>query len=115
MKNKWGNQGNIVSYLFYEYFFTSDICEAIHVTGDNSTSNSERGLYLLSDERASGAPNNPVWKIFAGNRFIFTDGNSNGWRIGPKSSLADGSYYCKGKHILIILKVASMFSECLCA
>ena len=96
-------------------FFTSDICEAIHVTGDNSTSNSEGGLYLLSDERASGAPNNPVWKNSAGNRFIFTNGNSEGWRIGPKSSLADGSYFCKGKYILILFVIASLHSECLCA
>ena len=92
-------------------FFTSDICEAIHVTGDNSTSNSEGGLYLLSDERASDAPNNPVWKIPGRNRFIFNDGYSEGWRIGAKSDLADGNYYCKGKHILIIFTIASLYSE----
>ena len=89
--------------IYHEIFFTSDICEAIHVTGDNSTSNSEGGLYLLSDERASDAPNNPVWKKFQtfgdDRRFIFNDGSSRGWRIGTKSFLSDGNYYCKGKHI----------------
>ena len=96
-------------------FFTSDICEAIHVTGDNSTSNSEGGLYLLSDERASDAPNNPVWKNSAGNRFIFTDGNSNGWRIGDKKDLTNGGYYCKSKHILISFTIAKIYFEYLCA
>ena len=95
--------------IYHEIFFTSDICEAIHVTGDNSTSNSEGGLYLLSDERSSDAPNNPVWKNSAGNHFIFTTGSSDGWRIGAKSSLADGSYYCKGKHILILSPIASTY------
>jgi hypothetical protein len=101
--------------LFYEIFFTSDICEAIHVTGDNSTSNSEGGLYLLSDERSSDAPNSPVWKIPGRNRFIFTDGNSYGWRIGAKSFLVDGTYYCKSKHIFIIFAITSIYSELLCA
>ena len=90
-------------------FFTSDICEAIHVTGDNSTSGSEGGLYVFSDERASDAPNNPVWKNSAGNRFIFTDGGSNGWRIGDKESLTAGDYYCKGKHILKIFTIVRRY------
>ena len=77
----------------------SDICEAIHVTGDNSTSNSVGGLYLPTDERASDAPNNPVWKMIGRDRFIFNTGCSSGWRIGQKSSLADGAYNCRGKHI----------------
>ena len=98
--------------------FTPDICEAIHVTGD--TSNSEGGLYLPSDERASDAPNNPVWKNIAGNRFIFNDGGSAGgspagWTIGDKESLTDGTYYCKSKDIFIIFTIASLYSEYLCA
>ena len=95
--------------------FLSDICEAIHVTGDNSTSNSLGGLYLLSDERASDAPNNPVWKNVAGNRFIFTTGDSAGWTIGDKESLTDGTYFCKSKDIFIIFTIASLHSEYLCA
>ena len=85
-------------------------CEAIHVTEDNSHSNSEGGLYLLSDERASDAPNNPVWKKSGGNRFIFTTGGSEGWRIGAgEESLTTGDYVCKGKHILMIFTIASMY------
>ena len=94
------------------YFFSSsDICEAIQVSGDNSTSNSEGGLYVLSGERASDAPNSPVWKNSAGNRFIFTTGNSDGWRIGPEYGLTSGNYYCKGKHILMIFMIASICSK----
>ena len=97
MKNEIGVTRETLFIIYHEIFFTSDICEAIHVTGD--TSNSEGGLYLLSDKRASDAPNNPVWKMIGGDRFIFNTGSSAGWRIGQKSSLADGAYYCRGKHI----------------
>ena len=97
----------VVGWFPHVIFFTSDICEALHVTGD--TSNSEGGLYLPSDERASDAPNNPVWKNSAGNRFIFNTGSSRGWRIGTKSFLSDGDYYCKGKHILILSPIASTY------
>ena len=54
----------------------------------------------LSNESASAAPNNPVWKS-SGNRYIFNTGNSNGWRIGQESDLATGSYLCKGKHFFM--------------
>ena len=101
--------------MFYEIFFTSDICEAIHVTGDTSTTYALAGLYELSNERSSGAPNSPVWKNSAGNRFIFTDGNSNGWRIGDKKDLTNGGYYCKSKHILISFTIAKIYFEYLCA
>ena len=82
-------------------FFSSDFCGAIEVTGD--TSNSEGGLYLPTDKRASDAPNSPVWKIPGRDRFIFNDGSAEGWRIGTEKSVNTGGYYCKGKHILIIL------------
>lgn len=74
------------------------VCEAIHVTGDTSTSNYEAGLYLLSNESASANPNNPVWKSVGGKRLIFNDESTKGygWRIGKESGLADGGYYCKG-------------------
>ena len=99
--------------IYHEHFFTSDICEAIHVTGDSS--NSEGGLYLLSEERASDAPNNPVWKNSAGNRFIFNDGGSAGWRIGAREeTLTTGGYVCKSKHILMIFTIASIYSDYSC-
>ena len=88
-------------------FFTSELCEAIQVTGD--TSNSEGGLYELSDERASAAPNSPVWKKSGGNRFIFNTGTSLGWRIGQELSLTTGGYFCKSKHILINFTIASIY------
>ena len=91
------------------FVFTSDICEAIHVTGDNSTSNSYRGLYLRNDERASDAPNNPVWKNSGGDRFIFNTGTSLGWRIGQEKSLTTGGYFCKSKHILMIFTLLQVY------
>ena len=83
------------------FFITSDLwfvaCEAIQVTGDTSSDiNSEGGLYLPTDKRASDAPNNPVWRNSAGNRFIFNTGSEKGWRIGDEESLTDGS--CNKKY-----------------
>ena len=91
------------------FVFTSDICAAIRVTGDTSTSHSEGGLYHLSDERSSLAPNSPVWKNGDGSRYIFNTGGTEGWRIAPYSSLATGSYTCQGKHILMTFTIASTY------
>ena len=91
-------------------FIASELCETIQVTGDASpASNSEGGLYELSDKRASAAPNSPVWKKSGGNRFIFNTGTSLGWRIGQELSLTTGGYFCKSKHILMIFTIASTF------
>ena len=102
------------------FFITPDLwflaCEAIQVTGDTSSNRySEGGLYLPTDKRASGKPNNPVWKNAVGNRFIFNTGSASGWRIGHEESLTVGDYYCKGKYIFIIFTIASIYSEYLCA
>ena len=102
------------------FFITSDLwfvaCEAIQVTGDTTFGIfAVGGLYLPTDKRASGAPNSPVWRNSLGNRFIFTNGNSYGWRIGDEESLTDGTYYCISKHIFIIFTIASIYSEYLCA
>ena len=107
MKKDIGVTMEILFMIYHEIFFFSDICEAIHVTGDNSASNSEGGLYLSTDERASAAPNSPVWKNSPGNRFIFNTRGSEGWRIGSKAGLTTGNYFCKGKHILVIFIIAS--------
>ena len=101
--------------IYKVIFFTSDICEAIHVTGDTSTSNSEGGFYVLADERALDAPNSPVWKNSGGKRFIFNTGTSAGWRIGDKDSLTAGDFWCKGKHILMFFLLESLSSEYVCA
>ena len=60
------------------------------------------GLYIPVNERTSAKPNNPVWKSSKEDRFIFNTGTKEGWRIGPRSSLTTGSFYCKSKHILIL-------------
>ena len=87
-------------------FIASELCETIQVTEDASpASNSEGGLYDLSDKRASAAPNSPVWKKSGGNRFIFNTGTSLGWRIGQELSLTTGGYFCKSKHILMIFTI----------
>ena len=91
------------------YFFSSELyCEAIEVTGD--LSNINVGLYLPANERTSAEPNNPVWKSSKEDRFIFNTGTNEGWRIGPKSSLSTGSFYCNGK-LILILTIKSIFSE----
>ena len=93
----------LIVYDFSLTFFTSELCEAIQVTGDNSNSNV--GLYILTNERTSADPNSPVWKTTKGDRFIFNTGTKEGWRIGPESSLTTGSFYCNGKHILNLFVV----------
>ena len=78
-------------------FFSSELdCEAIEVTADPSSSHV--GIYLPWNEKTS---EKSVWKIQHGDRFIFNFGqDSGGYRIGSKSSLTSGRFYCEGKHIL---------------
>ena len=56
------------------------------------------GIYLHTDKKIS---DNPVWKIQLGDRFIFNTGD--GWRIGSKSGLTSGRYYCHGKHTIVMV------------
>ena len=84
------------------FFYPSDFCEAIQVTGDTSTSNSVVGLYVTTDDRAPATPNSPVWKSLDGEHFIFNDGGVYGWRIGNENSLTTGNSFCRGKQILMI-------------
>ena len=84
-----------------QFFLSSEQdCEAIEVTADPS--NNHVGIYLLTDKKIS---DNPVWKIQLGDRFIFNTGrySTSGWRIGSKSSLTSGSYYCHGKHTIVMV------------
>ena len=96
-------------------FFKSELtCEAILVTDDIDLSETtDGGLYFPSDKRApaatennhvwEAAQNNPVWKRYIGDQFIFNTGGTEGWRVGPESGLmVNGNYFCKGKHILFI-------------
>ena len=100
-----------MGFIISSFFPHSDLCPAIRVTGDYSTSDSEGGLYFLSDERASDSPSLPVWKNADGSRYILNTGSSEGWRIGDNASLADGSLYCYGKLILMSFTIASIVSE----
>ena len=93
--------------LSYFFFSSEQDCEAIEVTGDPY--NSHVGIYLLTDKRTS---DNPVWKIRLGDRYIFNTGDdTSGWRIGSKSSLTDSTYYCHGKHILMLFIIKSCFNN----
>ena len=91
-------------------FFISDLCEAIQVT-DTSTSNSEGGLYLLSDDYALDAPNSPVWKNSGSEKFIFNTGSTEGWRIGLEEGLIAGGYFCNSKHIIILFTIKDKYSR----
>ena len=88
-------------------FFSSELdCQAIEVTADPSSSHV--GIYLPWNEKTSEKSNNSVWKIQHGDRFIFNiGGDGGGYRIGSKSSLTSGRFYCKGKHILILFTFSS--------
>ena len=83
------------------FFFSSERdCEAIEVTATADPRNNQVGIYLPWNEETSEKSNIPVWKIQVGDRFIFNTGQgSEGYRIGSKSTLTSGGYYCKGKHI----------------
>ena len=83
-------------------FYLEPPCEAIEVTADSYISH--QGIYVLTDEKIS---DNPVWKIQLGDRYIFNTGRGKeGYRIGSKSSLPSGSFYCKGKVILILFTIS---------
>ena len=55
------------------------------------------GTYVISDEVANKAPNCPVWKLEREEIYVFNDGSNEGWRIGDKDSLTDGSFFFKSK------------------
>ena len=64
------------------------------VSGGNDDQN---GTYVISDEVAEKAPNCPVWKLEGKEMYVFNDGSNEGWRIGDKDSLTDGSFFFKSK------------------
>ena len=57
---------------------------------------------MISDEVATKAPNDPVWKLEGKDGYIFTNGSNAGWRIGDKDSLTDGSYFFKSKKLVYL-------------
>ena len=63
------------------------------------------GLYHLSDEISSEAPNKPVFKLHGENRYIYYHPSPEGWRIGRKNHLAGqnaGQYFYKSKNRLYL-------------
>ena len=74
------------------------ICGSIEVFA-GSHSEKSTGTYFICDEKVVGvsASKNPVWKLRGQDRYIFTNGSENGWRIGDKESLTVGDFYYKSK------------------
>ena len=63
------------------------------------------GLYNLSDEISSEAPNHPVFKLLGEKRYIYYHPSPEGWRIGNKNHLAGqkaGQYFYKSKDSLYL-------------
>ena len=60
------------------------------------------GSYTISDEVANKAPNCPVWKLEGKEIYVFNNGSDEGWRIGNKDSLTDGSYFFKSKKLVYV-------------
>ena len=55
---------------------------------------------MISDEVATEAPNDPVWKLEGEDMYVFNNGSDAGWRIGDKDSLTDGSFFFKSKKLV---------------
>ena len=76
------------------------LCDKLTVTGDDWES--VTGTYIISNEKASKAPDKPVYKLEGQDRFIYyTLRNGNGWCIGAKEHLSgetEGLSYYKSKN-----------------
>ena len=59
---------------------------------------------MISDEVATKAPNDPVWKLEGEDIYVFNTGSDEGWRIGDKVSLSDGSYFFTSKIFVYTVK-----------
>merc|ERR1719348_500874 len=55
------------------------------------------GSYIISEKKAASSPNNPVYELKQGNRYIYYYPNDNkGWRIAGIDGLSgdkEGSYW----------------------
>ena len=91
---------------------TEKSCGSLKVIGD---SNKFIGTYHASDELATAAPQNQVWKLSGKEYYIFNTGSKEGWRIGSKSGLQTGAYLFKSKfyklaYFVPVLKMATSLS-----
>ena len=72
------------------------LCDKLTVTGDDWAS--VTGTYIISNEKASKAPDKPVYKLEGEDRYIYySPTNGYGWRIGAKEHLSgekEGYHSC---------------------
>ena len=81
------------------------LCDKLTVTGDDF--GSVTGTYIISNEKASKAPDKPVYKLEGQDRFIYYAlRNGHGWCIGKKEFLSgetEGLYAYNSKNFIPIL------------
>ena len=74
-------------------------CPKIKVSGDDFRGC--LGMYTITDDKASKAPERPVWKKAGYDRVIFfTPTAGYGWRLGRRGALSgekEGNYWFKSK------------------
>ena len=72
-------------------------CSKLKVSGDDYQGC--LGTYTISNEKASKAPERPVWKKAGWDRYILFMPNIDGWTIGYRISLSPskvvGNYFLK--------------------
>ena len=77
---------HIVNLIFSLFLVHENlICGNLTVTGDDNDSCT--GTYIISQEKASKSPNQPVYKLKGQDRFIYYHPDGAGWRIGRKEHL----------------------------
>ena len=73
-------------------------CTKLTVTGDDWGECT--GIYVITTEKASKAPDKPVYKLQGQDRYIYFNPNGDGWRIGEKIDLSgkdEGLYWYRSK------------------
>ena len=73
-------------------------CTKLIVTGDDCGGCT--GIYVITTEKASKAPDKPVYKLEGQDRYIYFNPGFEGWRIGTKNALYgkdEGLYWYRSK------------------
>ena len=92
------------------------LCDKLTVTGDDWAD--VTGTYIISNEKASKAPDKPVYKLEGQDRFIYyTLRGGAGWCIGGKEYLSGETeglcYYYSKNFIPFLSKCAYMIDDIL--
>ena len=91
------------------------LCDKLTVTGDDAWS--VTGTYIISNEKASRAPDKPVYKLEGQDRYIYYNPDGGGWCIGVKEWLSgetEGTFYYASKNFSPFLsKCAYMIDDIL--